>query len=335
MGTPFLTPAGAGPVVADRVPQGSGVREQVHRYLDHLAVERGLASNSVSAYRRDLRRYTEHLTATGVGTLADVGEREVAGFLDVLRAGDGRHAPLAAASAARAVVTVRGLHGFAHREGLVEEDVSRPIRPPSAPPRTPKTLTSAEVEALIRATEPPAGAAPGRVALSLRDRALLEILYGAGARISEAGGLDVADLSVGDRGCPAVRLTGPGGRARVVPLGDQARAALRAYLHRGRPLLVSSRLPALFLSVRGRRLSRQAAWLVLRGTAKRAGLGTDVSPHVLRHTCADHLLAGGADDRVVQELLGRGSGSVAPVSLLVTPDHLREVYLAAHPRAHK
>ena len=314
---------------------GAAAREQIRRYLDHLSTEGGLAANSMAAYRRDLRRYLEHLTASGVGTLADVGEREIARFLDQLRAGDGSHRPLSEASAARAVVTVRGLHRFAHRQGLVARDVSRLIRPPATPPRPRKTLTAAEVEALIRATEPPAGASPERTALCLRDRALLELLYGTGARISEAGGLDLADVSAGDACAPAVRLTGPGGRPRVVPLGEQARAALEIYLARGRPLLVAARRPALFLSVRGRRLSRQAAWLVLRGAAERAGLDTTVSPHVLRHTCAEHLSAGGADDRVVQELLGQRSGPVTRASLLVTPDRLRDVYRAAHPRAGK
>ena len=332
MGGRSLTPSGA---VSGSAVSGSEVRELVRRYLNHLTTERGLAPNSMSAYRRDLRRYLDHLTATGVASLADVGEREVAGFVDVLRAGDGRHRPLSDASAARAVVTVRGLHRFAYRQGLVARDVSLPVRPPAAPRRVRKTLSSADVEALIRATEPPAGATPERAALCLRDRALLELLYGTGARISEAGGLDLADVTLADGGCAAVRLTGPGGRARVVPLGEQARAALDAYLARGRPRLLSARLPALFVSVRGRRLSRQAAWLVLRATAERAGLGTAVSPHVLRHTCADHLLAGGADDRVVQELLGQWSGPVTLASLLVTPEHVRDVYRAAHPRAHK
>jgi integrase/recombinase XerD len=314
---------------------GGAVREQVRRYLDHLATERGLAVNSVSAYRRDLRRYLEHLSGSGVRTLADVEEQQIAGFLDLLLAGDGSHPPLAAASAARAVVTVRGLHRFAQRQGLVAQDVSLPIRPPVTPPRRRKTLTAAEVEALIRATDPPAGASPERTALCLRDRALLELLYGTGARISEAGGLDLTDVSVGEICAPVVRLTGPGGRTRVVPVGEQARAALQAYLSRGRPSLVTARQPALFLSVRGRRLSRQAAWLVLRGAAERAALHTSVSPHVLRHTCAEHLRAGGADDRVVQELLGQWSGPGTLASLLVTPERLHDVYRAAHPRARK
>jgi integrase/recombinase XerD len=222
------------------------------------------------------------------------------------------------------LVTVRGLHRFAHREGDVAEDAARPVRPPTAPRRLPKALGVAEVEALLAAsggaTDEPAG---------LRARALLELLYGTGARISEAVGLDVDDL---DLGSGTVLLRGKGAKERVVPVGSYARAAASAWLTRGRPAF-APRSPAVFVNARGGRISRQTAWTVLRAAADRAGLASGVSPHVLRHSFATHLLDGGADVRVVQELLGHASVTTTQVYTLVTVDRLREVYAAAHPRA--
>ncbi len=298
----------------------------VRSYLDHLLVERGAAVNTLSSYRRDLRRYGEHLELHGRTDLATVTQSDVAEFLISLREGVGDRRPLSASSAARTVVAVRGLHRFAQREGLVAEDVSRAVRPPTPPRRLPKAIPLEDVEALI------AVVGTDQAPLALRDRALLEMLYGCGARISEAVGLDVDDV---DLEAGSVRLLGKGSKQRVVPVGRYAREAVSAYLVRGRPLLVGSGRggPAVFLNSRGGRLSRQSAWAVLRAAAARAGLAVDVSPHTLRHSFATHLLDGGADVRVVQELLGHASVTTTQLYTLVTIDRLREVYAASHPRA--
>ena len=298
-------------------------------YLDHLTVERGLSANTVSAYRRDLRRYTEFLDAGGVRGLGEVAESDVAGFLAALRQGDDDHPPLSATSAARAVVAVRGLHRFALLDGLVSDDVAHEVRPPAPARRLPKAIPVESVVALIEAAaalEGPRG---------LRDRALLELLYGTGARISEAVGLAVDDL---DRGQSVVRLAGKGGKQRIVPVGSYALQAVEDYLVRARPALAAAgrsgvRGGALFLNARGGSLSRQSAWAILRTAAERAGLTAEVSPHTLRHSFATHLLDGGADVRVVQELLGHEAVTTTQIYTLVTVDRLREVYASSHPRA--
>ena len=298
----------------------------VQSYLDHLDVERGAAANTLAAYRRDLRRYVEHLGAEGVCRLGAVSEAVVSSFLARLRAGDEEHPPLSASSAARAVVAVRGLHRFAARDGIIGADVARAVRPPTPPRRLPKAISVAEVEQLLEAV-----AAPG-TPITLRDRALLELLYSTGARISEAVGLAVDDV---DRDAAAVVLRGKGGKERVVPIGSYAVRAVEEYLVRARPALVAAGrgTPRLFLNARGGQLSRQSAWVILRSAADRAGLAAAVSPHTLRHSFATHLLDGGADVRVVQELLGHASVTTTQVYTLVTVDRLREVYAAAHPRA--
>ena len=303
-------------------------------YLDHLTVERGLAVNTIASYRRDLRRYTEYLEAAGVRGLGEIAESDVAGFLAALRRGDDDHPPLSATSAARAVVAVRGLHRFALLDGLVPDDVAAEIRPPTPARRLPKAVPVESVVALIEA----AGAVEGP--RGLRDRALLELLYGTGARISEAVGLAVDDV---DRGQATVRLAGKGGKERIVPVGSYALRAVEEYLVRARPeLAVKSRGGVrggtLFLNVRGGSLSRQSAWQILRSAAERAAggnseLARSVSPHTLRHSFATHLLDGGADVRVVQELLGHASVTTTQVYTLVTVDRLREVYATSHPRA--
>lgn len=292
-------------------------------YLAHLAVERGLAANTLASYRRDLRRYVEHLGRLGRGSLGEVGEADVLDFLAALRQGDVDHPALVASSAARAVSAVRGLHRFALREGVTGHDPAHEVHPPRQLRRLPKAISVDEVERLIAASGP--DGAP----LTLRNRALLELLYGTGARISEAVGLAVDDLEPDQ-----VRLRGKGGRTRVVPIGRYARQALDSYLVRARPgLFAHGRgTPGVFLNARGGRLTRQGAWEVLQAAAERAGL-EGISPHVLRHSFATHLLDGGADVRVVQELLGHASVTTTQVYTLVTVDKLREVYAAAHPRA--
>ena len=297
-------------------------------------MERGLATHTLHAYRRDLRRYATTLTTAGRTRIEDVTTTDVADYLAGLREGDADHPPLAASSAGRAVVAVRGLHAFALAEGLTAADPARAVRPPVPPRRLPKAISVPDVARLLDA------AAVGPAAL--RDRALLELLYATGARISEAVGLDVDDLDLSRAreaaGLAAVaRLRGKGGKQRLVPVGSFAADAVSAYLVRARPALAAASgrgqpSPALFLNARGGRLTRQGAWGALRAAATRAGLA-EVSPHVLRHSFATHLLDGGADVRVVQELLGHASVTTTQVYTLVTVDKLREVYASAHPRA--
>jgi integrase/recombinase XerD len=314
-------------------PQGALVRA-VRTYVDHLVVERGLAENSLKSYRRDLRRYLAYLDGIGVTDLDQVTEQTVSGFLMALREGDRDHPPLSATSAGRTVVAVRGFHRFAVKDGLAVADPSAGVRPPTPAKRLPKAVSLADVERLLEAAS-----APGTI-LALRDRALLEVLYGTGARISEAVGLDVDDLDLDlevDPGEPqgTVLLRGKGSKERIVPVGSYARAAVEAYVVQARPALVSAGkgTPALFLNARGGRLSRQSAWTVIVKAADRAGISAEVSPHTLRHSFATHLLEGGADVRVVQELLGHASVTTTQIYTLVTVDSLREVYAAAHPRA--
>jgi integrase/recombinase XerD len=300
----------------------------LRQYLDHLAVERGLARNSLASYRRDLERYHEFLVEVGVHAPDEVTEGHVLAFLGRLREGDPDHQPLAASSAARTVVAVRGFHRFALLEGLTTADPAADVRPPSPPRRLPKALRIDQVERLLAAT------GDGRTAKELRDRALLELLYGTGARISEAVGLDLDDH---DPEAASLRLHGKGGKERIVPVGRYASEAVDAYLVRGRPDFAARGTgdSALFLNSRGGRLSRQSAWTVLRTAAERANIDTGVSPHTLRHSFATHLLDGGADVRVVQELLGHASVTTTQIYTLVTVDSLREVYAAAHPRARR
>lgn len=300
--------------------------EHVTRYLDHLTVERGAAPNTVNSYRRDLARYEQFLNARGIDGLDEVATDDVREFLVELRRGDpdAGLSPLADSSIARTLVAVRGFHKFATAEGIVTTDVAHAVRPPRPARRLPKSLPVDDVLAILEsagADDQPRG---------LRDRALLELLYSCGARISEATSLDVDDIDTDAR---AVRLRGKGGKERVVPVGGPAVEALEAYLVRGRPALVRRSEPALFLNVRGGRLSRQSAWQVLVDAAHRAGLDTAVSPHTLRHSFATHLLDGGADVRVVQELLGHASVTTTQVYTLVTVNTMREVYATAHPRA--
>ncbi len=294
-------------------------------YLDHLAVERGTARNTLDSYARDLRRYRDYLAALGVTELAEITAHQISDFLAALREGDADHPPLAASSAARTVVAVRGLHRFAVREGLVADDPAREVHPPQPPRRLPKALPLDDV---LRLLEQPGSDEPRAV----RDRALLELLYSTGARISEAIGLDLDDI---DREQRTVILDGKGGKQRLVPVGRPALAALEAYLVRARPALAAHGrgTPAVFLNARGSRLSRQGAWLVLKAAADRAGLATEISPHTLRHSFATHLMEGGADVRVVQELLGHASVTTTQIYTLVTVNTLREVYATAHPRA--
>lgn len=315
---------------------GRKVRE-VDAFLDHLAVERGAARNTLAAYRRDLDRYRDFLAGRGIVDLAGVTERDVAEFTMALRGGGGEYVPLAPGSVARALIAVRGLHRFAAAEGLVGTDVAREVKPPAPGRRLPKALPYDQVLRVLEAAGADTGSGGVGAARGLRDRALLELLYSTGARISETVGLDLDDLDTTER---TVVLRGKGGKQRLVPVGRPALEAVDAYLVRGRPALAArrsgradGRAGALFLNVRGGRLSRQSAWQVLRRAAEHAGVTANVSPHTLRHSFATHLLDGGADVRVVQELLGHASVTTTQIYTLVTVGTLREVWATAHPRA--
>lgn len=309
------------------MPNISGV---IADYLVHLAVERALAKNSLSAYRGDLERYGNFLQQRGITGLSDVTEQDVAQFPVYLRTPEPHGIGLSAGSAGRALIAVRGLHKFAAAENLVPSNVAGAVRPPAVAKRLPKALDLHVVEAIIEA----AGAS-GEI-IGLRDTAIVELLYATGARISEVVGLDRDDFTVGPEGA-SVRLRGKGNKDRVVPVGSVAVQALDAYLVRARPALAVSgkESSAIFLNTRGKRLSRQSAWALLKEAALRTGLpaASEVSPHALRHSFATHLLQGGADVRVVQELLGHASVTTTQLYTLVTIDSLREVYSQAHPRA--
>jgi len=300
----------------------AGVAAEVDAFLRHVAIERGLSANTVAAYRRDLAVYSAWLAEQGIGDLRSVTPVTLSAF--AVHLGTREESPLTAASLARMLSTVRGFHRFLLEEGRVEVDAARDLRPPKLPSRLPKAITVDQVAALLAATD-------GDEVAALRDKALLELMYATGARVSEAVGLNVDDVI----DVEVVRLTGKGSKQRLVPLGSYAREAVSAYLVRARPVL-SARgrsTPALFLGMRGARLSRQNVWLIIRAAAERAKLGIEISPHTLRHSFATHLLAGGADVRVVQELLGHSSVATTQIYTLVTADTLRDVYTSAHPRA--
>ncbi|QTG79874.1 site-specific tyrosine recombinase XerD [Arthrobacter crystallopoietes] len=302
----------------------------VSDYLQHMAVERGLAANTVAAYRRDLKRYLHFLEQRSVNDPAKISRHDVTAFAQVLSDGSDGASALSVRSAARTIVAVRGLHKFWSLEGITATDPATDVHPPMPGKRLPKAISVGEVTRILEAvgTETPTGQ---------RDRALLEFLYSTGARISEAVGLDVDDVSVEtiDEGPAVVRLLGKGSKERLVPLGSYAAKAVDDYLVRARPGIAAKGrgTPALFLNARGGRLSRQSAWTILKTAAEKAAIGRDVSPHTLRHSFATHLLEGGADVRVVQELLGHASVTTTQVYTLVNADTLREVYAAAHPRA--
>ncbi|WP_208544662.1 site-specific tyrosine recombinase XerD [Rathayibacter sp. VKM Ac-2759] len=305
-------------------PPGVTPRACADAFLRQSSVERGLSAHTIAAYRRDLELYLGWLGEQGVDDLATLRRADVGAFASWLAARTER--PLAASSRARILSSVRGLHRFALEEGIVADDVAHDVVPPKLPMTLPKAITVEQMAALL-------DAARGEELADLRDRALLELLYATGARISEAVDLNVDDVFDAE----VVRLTGKGSKQRMVPLGRFAREAVDDYLVRARPELSrrGRATPALFLGVRGSRLSRQSAWLVIRAVAGKAGLDREISPHTFRHSFATHLLAGGADVRVVQELLGHASVATTQIYTLVTADSLRDVYTTAHPRARR
>lgn len=298
------------------------------RYLDYLLVQKGASANTVGAYRRDLNRYLEYLERHRIRDLREVSAKTVEAFVSELRQGNPQQKPLAPASVTRALAAVRNFHKYLLGQGMVAENPGASVRTPKLPQRLPKALTVAEVQELLDA----AGASDDVV--SLRDKAVLEMMYATGARVSELTGMAVDDVDL-EAEVPIVRLFGKGRKERIVPVGSYAREAVAAYLVRSRPVLASGAKAngALFLNLRGAPLSRQSVWEIIRTTAAKAGIKKDISPHTLRHSFATHLLAGGADVRVVQELLGHASVATTQIYTKVEIDTLREVYATAHPRA--
>ncbi|MEJ1092814.1 site-specific tyrosine recombinase XerD [Microbacterium istanbulense] len=290
-------------------------------YLRHVTIERGLSAHTVAAYRRDLDGYLDWLSGQGIADTSAVTPALVGAFIAERAGADPSPA---ATSLARLQSSVRGWHRFLAREGIEQDDPTGRLRPPKTPRRLPKALTIEQVERLLAA---PSADDP----LGIRDRALLELLYATGARISEAVSLDVDDLAHGE----VLRLRGKGDKERIVPVGSYARSAVDAYLTRVRPGLSvkGAATPRLFLGARGAPLSRQSAWLIIRAAAQAAQITAEVSPHTLRHSFATHLLQGGADVRVVQELLGHASVATTQIYTHVSVDALRDVYATSHPRA--
>jgi integrase/recombinase XerD len=310
-------------LTAEAVPEA--ISSQVSRFLDFLSVERALSRNTLEAYRRDLARYTAYLGSTGVTDATRADEPLIAGFVAALSASEyaeGRR--YRASSVARALSAVRNFHRFLLREGEANGDPSQGLIRPKVPRALPRALSVHEVAAIIEAS--------GHADVSgLRDRAILETMYGGGLRISEVVGLDVDDVDLEEM---SVRVIGKGDKERVVPMGRLAGAAIGAYLTRSRPELARPRSgPAMFLNRRGSRLTRQGTAMIIKAAARRAGVTREVTPHALRHSFATHLLEGGADIRVVQELLGHASLTTTQIYTLVTDDRLREEYFSAHPRA--
>lgn len=293
----------------------------VDGYLNSIAVERSLATNTLGAYQRDLDRYLAYLDSEGITELESVNPVIASGFSERL-SDDG----LARSSIARTLTAVRSFHKFCLAEGWTIHNPARDLALPKQDKRLPKPISIDAVTRLIDA------AGMSEAPLGPRDAALLEVLYGTGARISEALGLDIDDIDMEGQ---AVRLFGKGSKERIVPLGSYAIDAINTYLVRARPALAhkGSGTPKLFLNTLGRPLSRQSAWAVIQEAADRAGLADHISPHTLRHSYATHLLSGGADVRVVQELLGHSSVTTTQIYTAVTIDTLKETFATSHPRA--
>jgi len=297
----------------------------VEEFLTWLVAERGRSANTLAAYRRDLVSYCGWLEESG-RTLDSVQSADLDAYVGVLRARG-----LAPSSVKRATVAVRSLHRFRSDEGLAPTDPSAGVETPRVPAGLPKALTEAEVGSLLDQVE-------GESAIARRDRAILEVLYGTGARISEVCALSLGDVDL-DAGL--LRLFGKGSKERVVPIGRFARVALAQWLdEEGRGVIAPEQFArrtdadAVFLNARGGRLGRQGAWAIVRKYGDAAGLGDRLTPHVLRHSCATHMLDHGADIRAVQELLGHASITTTQVYTMVSNDRLFAVYDAAHPRAH-
>jgi len=290
-----------------------------------------MAKNTLLAYRRDLNRYQDFLISHTIDSSNQITELLVRDFTQRLVTDKG----MVATSVARILAAVRGFHKFLLFEGICENDVTAQVKPPKAPRRLPKAISVAEIEKLLKASgpEPDDISGVGADLVRVRDRAILELLYATGARVSELVNIDLDDLIDPE----IIRLFGKGSKERIVPVGSYAQNAVQAYLVRVRPTLakLAKGTPALFLNQRGSRLSRQSVWQIISDAAIAAKIEHEVSPHTFRHSFATHLLEGGADVRVVQELLGHASVATTQIYTLVTVDALREIYATAHPRAQR
>lgn len=312
-------------MVENQIPQ------LVDAYLRHLTIERGMAKNTIAAYRADLNRYAAFLESNAITAPDQITELVITDFAESLKVTSG----LISSSVARVLAGVRGLHKFWLLENITPGDVAAAVKPPKSPRNLPKAITVEQIEKLLAAAGPDPADESAMAAdpVRVRDRAILELLYATGARISELINLDLDDLV----DPTLVRLFGKGSKERIVPVGGYAQRALEAYLVRTRPTLVGQGkgTPALFLNQRGGRLSRQSAWQIISEAARVAEIPGEISPHTFRHSFATHLLEGGADVRVVQELLGHSSVATTQIYTLVTVDKLREIYGTAHPRARR
>jgi integrase/recombinase XerD len=292
-------------------------------FLAYLEFERGLSRNTLEAYRSDLLQFGRFLDRRGVGAI-DALARDVGDFLTELATGDGDARPASAATIHRKSASLRSFYRHLRREGLRDSDPTAAMSPPRRNRKLPNVLTRADVQRLLAQ---PRGGSPA----ALRDRALLELMYACGLRASEAIGLDVGDVDRDDR---VVRARGKGSKERVVPVGQAAVRALESYLERGRPALVKGRHEThLFVNFRGRLLTRQGLYKIVRRHAQAAGLADRMSPHTLRHTFATHLLAGGCDLRSVQEMLGHADVATTQLYTHLSSERLKDVYFRAHPRA--
>lgn len=312
---------------------GSEFGRLLEQFLTHIGVERGLAQSTVDAYASDLRRYLDWLEARGVHGPAAVTRQDVEDYVaDLDGAGESGR------SKARRLASIHAFHRFALAQQAVASDVAATVKAPKGAGTLPDVLTVDEVARLLEAVPQPGGTGVAGVedAVLVRDRALLELMYATGARVSEIVGADIDDMDFDEH---VIRVTGKGSKQRLVPVGGYACQALRRYLDEARPVLErrkrsgSAGRRALFLNKRGCRLSRQSVWEVVKAAGERAHIAKPLHPHTLRHSFATHLIQGGADVRTVQELLGHASVTTTQIYTHVSPESLIEAYLTAHPRA--
>lgn len=292
-------------------------------FLAYLEFERGLSRNTLEAYRSDLLQLGAYLERTGTDLMA-AGHSDLAGFLDELAAGSEERPAVAPATLQRKVACLRSFYRHLRRDGILDHDPTADLRAPRKSQKLPHVLSRSDIARLLavpRGTEP----------AMLRDRALLELMYACGLRASEATGLDVRDVDLRNG---VLRARGKGSKERLVPVGRQAVAAVRAYVERGRPVLVGLRdQDRLFVNQRGGELTRQGLYKIVQRHARSAGLDGRMSPHTLRHTFATHLLAGGCDLRAVQEMLGHADIATTQIYTHLSAERLKDVYFKAHPRA--
>ena len=307
----------------------------LEQFLTHIGVERGLAQSTVDAYASDLRRYLDWLEARGIHGPSAVTRQDVEDYVaDLDAAGESGR------SKARRLASIHAFHRFALAQQAVASDVAATVKAPKGAGTLPDVLTVDEVARLLEAVPQPGGAGVTGVedAVLVRDRALLELMYATGARVSEIVGADIDDMDFDEH---VIRVTGKGSKQRLVPVGGYACQALRRYLDEARPVLErrkrsgSAERRALFLNKRGCRLSRQSVWEVVKAAGERAHIAKPLHPHTLRHSFATHLIQGGADVRTVQELLGHASVTTTQLYTQVTVDSLRETHAGAHPRARR